>query len=352
MPLVPLIAIPARNEEARIAKVIEALGKQTQISLSGVLTVVLVINNSDDRSAKIAYTAAKSFQGVKLHIIETCFSAADAHVGSARRLAMERASFLCSDIARGVILTTDADAQPAPNWVEANLAAINEGADLVGGLIIGDKDEERALGRGFVRRAALQAYYSSLLHRLEALVDPVEHDPWPRHGDHTGASLAIRAEVYRAVGGMPALRFREDLAFVSRVKAANYRVRHAPNVQVQVSARLEGRAPGGMAACLRNWVEAERMGAPIFVEAPELTASRFSSRKMLRSFAHCPDALVRAGFERRRVFCTNGNLLSVGALIEELVPDEPDPVCETPIDRAIARVSEMIADHKDTAYAA
>ena len=100
---------------------------------------------------------------------------------------------------------------PADSWVEANLKAIAAGADIVGGCIVGDPDEEARLGPGFLHRARLHARYGELRDELAALIDPLDHDPWPRHHDHTGGSLAVRSSVYRAVGGMDAVPFREDL---------------------------------------------------------------------------------------------------------------------------------------------
>ena len=94
--------------------------------------------------------------------------------------------------------------------------------------------------------------YGELRDELAALIDPMDHDPWPRHHDHTGGSLAVRSSVYRTVGGMDAVPFREDLAFVSKVMAAGYRLSHPLNVIVTVSARTQGRAKGGMADCLRT----------------------------------------------------------------------------------------------------
>ncbi len=125
-----------------------------------------------------------------------------------------------------VLLSTDADAIPTHDWVEANLRAIANGADLVGGHIVDNKQQEASLGPGFLRRAARHAHYLKLVDRLTSLIDPLPYDPWPRHSDHTGASRAVRSEVYAAVGEMPALPFREDIAFVERVCRAGYRLRH------------------------------------------------------------------------------------------------------------------------------
>ena len=246
----PIVAVPARNEASAPSFVdLYSLGRQTWLAGRGASTAhqSWSLNNCNDHSARhFAVRAAAQHQKLLLDVIETNFSASQAHVGSARRMAMERALELAGDRARSVLLTTDADAVPMADWIENNLRAIDEGAAIVGGHILGDKTEEALLGPRFLRRAKAQLYYGSLIDRLATLIDPVPHDPWPRHSDHTGASLAVRADVYAAVGGIPALPFREDLAFVSLVRGAGYRLRHPLNVQVQVSARLDGRAPGGI----------------------------------------------------------------------------------------------------------
>ena len=66
------------------------------------------------------------------------------------------------------------------------------------------------------------------MRRLEEVLDPPAHDPAPRHGDHVAASLALRADLYRRVGGLPMLPCGEDNALVARVRWHGGRVRHCP----------------------------------------------------------------------------------------------------------------------------
>ena len=263
MRLHPIVAIPARNEEERLPSLIRALGDQSWLAVRGRhLRVVIVLNNCDDASERVARIEATYHPNLLLDLVKVDFPAEQAHVGAARRLAMERAWQVSSDPMRSVLLTTDADSVPTPTWIDANLSAIEAGADIVGGQIVGDEEEEASLGARFLQRASRQSRYARLTDRLATLIDPLPYDPWPRHSDHTGASLAVRANIYAAVGGMPALPFREDLAFVSRVRGSGYRLRHSLDVRVKVSARLDGRALGGMADCIKGWVEAEEKGSP------------------------------------------------------------------------------------------
>jgi hypothetical protein len=278
----PIVAVPVRDEAERLPALIEALERQTWISRTGeILPIIFVLNNCRDDSARVLKRASARLPHLGLSAIDIHFPSHCAHVGSARRLAMEEA--LRTAGLKSVLLTTDADAVPAPDWIDANLRAIENGADLVGGNIIGDRDEEAVLGPGFLQRTMRHLHYARLVDKLSALIKPVPHDPWPRHSDHTGASLAVRGEVYWAVGGIPALPFREDVAFVSAVCRAGYRLRHPLDVQVVVSARLEGRAAGGMADCLKTWVDAAAQGRPHLVNDPLKVAARLHRRRLAQS---------------------------------------------------------------------
>jgi hypothetical protein len=82
------------------------------------------------------------------------------------------------------------------------------------------------------------------------MADPDPADPWPRHQQHSGASIAMTVEILRAVGGAPRVPYGEDRALIERFRLADARIRHAPDIEVPVSGRLEGRAKGGMAEAL------------------------------------------------------------------------------------------------------
>lgn len=328
----PIIAVPARNEAQRLPNLLRALDRQDAWSSPAHrLPVILVLNNTTDSSAAIVRQMADSLTNIILHVIDTTFAAEVAHVGSARRLAMETASRLIGE--DGVILTTDADSVPADDWVVQNLRAIDRGAEIVGGRIIGDPAEEALLGAGFQRRAGKYAAYATLCDELAATLDPVSHDPWPRHQDHTGGSIAVRADVYRAVGGMPAAPFREDISFVSRVLQAGYRLVHPMEVSVTVSARTEGRAPGGMADCVKSWMADELEGKAILVESPQSVKQRLLRRKAIRSL---PGA----------------NPHTIAMLLEENAAADLDIIGTVPIDFAIQEVAQMLISLKRTRNAA
>jgi len=352
----PIIAIPARNEARMLPRLVASLAAQDWLKVGRRLDVVVVLNNCTDTSLAVLQKAAAGFPALRLHIVDVQLDPDVAHVGTARRLALESALALGPVLRETVLITTDADAIPARDWVSANLSAIAAGADLVGGLIVGDREEELLLGPDVLRRARIHATYEGLADRLAHLIDPQPHDAWPRHNNHLGGSLAVRGEVYAAVGGLPALPTREDLAFVSRVRAAGYRLRHAPEVRVTVSARLHGRAPGGMAACLRTWVRETNERRPLLVEAADAVSERLQLRRRLRDLG--PHGISGDAGLGALLGLSPGELhgecgtLTPAALIERLTPETQHSGRFETAEQAIGRLQDMISAQEGQRHAA
>lgn len=236
------VCVPARNEAARLPVLLEALAAQT---IAGRIPVALCINNTDDDSAAIVAEVVSHY-APRLDVrIDDCTLAADAaHAGTARRRAMDVGLSMIDR--SGVLISTDADCRPPTGWIAANLAAIAKGLDIVGGRIVLD-DAEPIAPAVVAMRARLDQYWAAV-REIEDAIDPSLHDLPPRHGDHTGASLAIRAELYQAAGGVPEIPCGEDRALVVGAVAAGGHLGHPLSVWTRVSARTEGRATGGMAA--------------------------------------------------------------------------------------------------------
>ncbi|GLS46813.1 glycosyltransferase [Methylobacterium brachythecii] len=243
-----VVCVPARDEVERLPRLIRSLAAQDGYSKANRLRVVVVANNCSDGTVQAVETmiARDETACLAVRLIETTFAPVSAHVGTARRLALDTgADWLVADgCADGVLLTSDADAWLPPTWVAANLSALAE-AEIVGGrLVIAYEREPHPTVAGLNDR--IERYWRAV-RALEDQLDPPAYDPAPRHGDHTGASLAMRADFYRAVGGLPPLDRGEDNALVARVQERGGRLRHCPDVFVRVSDRAEGRAKGGMA---------------------------------------------------------------------------------------------------------
>lgn len=345
--LLPVVAVPAKDEADRIVALLDSLHSQTWSRDFGPLAVVLVVNNSSDHTVHVAKGFAQSSERIRLVCIEVRFPAEQAHVGAARRLAMDTALHLLPNRMTGVILTTDADARPDENWVTASLNAVAGGAGIVGGEISGDPVEEAALGAPFLARARLQKKYDQLADYLAHLMDPDPDDPWPRHQDHTGASLAVRADAFVEIGGLPPLATGEDLALVAAMRRAGSPLRHNPDAKVTVSARLDGRAPGGMAACLRSWISAEQAGEPLFVEHVDHLTQRLRRRALIRSLptlsgSERPGVCQLADLSLDCVARLLSNGANSHAMVEIFAPQPTVPVERQRAEIAIDALSRMI----------
>jgi GT2 family glycosyltransferase len=240
------VAIPAHNEQDRIEECLRALALQEGPERHA---VVLLANNCTDGTEDLARALLPRLP-CKVYIERCSFPPAQATAGHARRRAMQLAA--ARTRAGGVLMTTDADSRVAPDWVAANLAAIRRGADVVCGRALIDPEEAVAIPEHLHADDAVECAYDRLLDAIHNAVDPDPADPWPRHTEHSGASIALRAALLDGCGGVPAVALGEDRAFLAALRRIDARVRHAPEVTVVVSGRLEGRAAGGMADTMRR----------------------------------------------------------------------------------------------------
>ena len=240
------VAIPARDEADRIVACLEALDGQSGARLDA---IVLLINNTTDGTADIARSVRLHPQ-TKLHILERTLPPEQATAGHARQQAMEAAAGLAGP--NGVLLTTDADGLVDPEWLAANLAALDAGADAVAGWVELHPIEWGQIPKHLHEDDARECAYDALCDEIHARLDPDLADPPPRHTQHSGASIAVTAEAYTRCGGVPAIACGEDRALIAALRRVDARVRHAPEVHVTVSGRTQGRSEGGMADTIRR----------------------------------------------------------------------------------------------------
>lgn len=254
------VCIPARNEADHIGILIDALGSQ---NLRAPLNVALCVNNSDDDTASIARNAAALTKGqVRLAICECRFESAVAHAGSARRAAIALGADMLGEDS-GLLISTDADCRPPADWVAANLAFAGNNY-IIGGRIELDEQEASVSPAIFALWQRFSAYWRQV-RMIEDSIDPVPWDPVPRHGDHTGASLALSVGLYRRAGGVPLLPSGEDRALVDAAIGAGGRLIHPDVVWTRTSSRIVGRAKAGMACDLQRWIDTQARGETPYV---------------------------------------------------------------------------------------
>jgi GT2 family glycosyltransferase len=284
------VCVPARNEAERLPVLLGAVAAQ---DFPGVIPVAIAVNNTTDDSVDVLERCRADYWGrLDIDVTDIRFAPEEAHAGSARGLAMDRGAGLLGDDDHAILVSTDADARPPATWLTAIAAGIARGADLVGGRIAIDPDEPLP-AQAAVLRAAMDRYWEQV-RAIEDAIDPVAWDPPPRHGDHTGASLAIRLGVYRACGGVPQIASGEDRALVMAAVAQGARLAHPHDVWVNVSPRRDGRATGGMAEDMARLVDAGAGREPILMPDFDHWRARAAWRRRMRAEGSSPARMVRA----------------------------------------------------------
>ena len=222
------IVVPARDEQDRLADCLRALAPAVAAVPSTVTVAVCVVaDRCRDATVAVARRAWGPRPGLELLVSE-----AELTVGQVRDRgvrALLRA--LSRPAPRTWLLHTDADTTVPVDWVLEHLRHADRGADAVVGSV--DLDDPETLPAD-----ALCRY-----------VERVSADA-ARHRHAYAANLGVRASAYTAVGGFPPVPSGEEHALLARLKRDGHRVVARPDVRARTSARLHGRARGGLADLL------------------------------------------------------------------------------------------------------
>ncbi|MGI4788702.1 MAG: glycosyltransferase [Janthinobacterium lividum] len=326
------VVIPVRNEAEVLTRTLTALAEQVDASgnpLEPVCYEVLVlVNNCTDETAEVARCFARRVPLFALHVAETTLPAELAHVGSARRLLMDAACRRLLQCGRpqGMIASTDGDTRVAPDWVYQTLRQASHGADAIGGRIRVERhrSEDREARLFYLRDLA----YQRGLARLESCLDPDPFDPWPRHHQFYGGSLAITASAYCRVGGLPVLPCLEDIALGEALRRMDARIRHSPAVRVSTSARQDGRTQMGLSSQLREWGDMGRSGHSHWVQQPAAVEARMRARHELRCRQHLSADEIDVLADELAVPCSllhDGSTMPFGMLWAEVMACHMEP---------------------------
>jgi hypothetical protein len=285
------IVVPARDEGVRIEKCLSALVKQIDPDGRPIdpaeYEVIVLANNCHDETAAQARGFGGRHPRLVLHVIEINFPPERSYVGCARKLLMDEACRRLFLLGRpdGVIVSTDADSFVDPGWLAGIRREIDAGADAVGGRIVADRDERLLLPPSAELTYLRQVAYDFLIAELEDLIDPDPFDPFPRHFNHLGASLAVTARLYAQIGGLPDVLEDEDKALYRAILRSGARFRHSLDVRVTTSARLDGRVEHGFSAGLRHFGSLGQQSRPLFVESVSASEIRLLARRTLRELS-------------------------------------------------------------------
>jgi glucosyl-3-phosphoglycerate synthase len=301
MDVMSVVVVPAHDEEDGIAACLRALAAQT-VGRSSFETIV-VLDACQDATGRVVQLTAREL-GLPVRTIEGPGRGA----GGARRAGMEAAATRLLSLGRpdGLIACTDADSQPAPDWLERQLAHTRQGARAIAGLVELDPAEAAELPQGVLDRRGRDA--AIRLHQVKRL------DPDAGHHHFAGASMAITAAAYRNVGGLEPVAALEDAAFAHRLQEHSIPILRPTDVRVRTSARAHGRVARGLSVDLdvSIWSERRRYAADDFTPEALLAAKGETTVTVVIPTKECADTI--SGIVRDTV----GPLMARG-LVDELV---------------------------------
>jgi glycosyltransferase involved in cell wall biosynthesis len=199
MPAAPVVSVvvPVRNGADGIGQCLDALAMQRD---APPYELIVVDNGSTDGTADLVRRHPCGAQVV-----------AEPRPGS---YAARNAGIAVA--AGRVIAFTDADCRPEPNWLAAAVAAIDGGADLVGGRVTMTRSDAPSV---------VERYDSAVYLRQEDLVT--------QHGWAVTANLVVRRAVLDEVGWFDAvLPSGGDREFCLRATAGGHRLVYVPEAGV------------------------------------------------------------------------------------------------------------------------
>ena len=288
------VAIPAKNEEASIGGALSAFVRQCASDGSllspELFEVIVFANNCDDDTVGAVRRFAFENPLFAIHVLSCDLPSDAAHVGSARRIALDIA---CDRHARirgdvGILATTDADSIVDRFWIAQTLAEMAH-VDVVAGHVEIANAELEAMDESMQRLYACECLYRRLLGDLEATYDPRPFDPPLRHDSFVGASIAARIGTYVEAGRLPILRQLEDVAFAKALRRIDARIRHSYAVRVETSARAITRVVGGFGTYIDYIRDRSSRGETYLVDNGMRSVLRAKTRGLLRSYWALPD---------------------------------------------------------------
>lgn len=277
------VIVPVRDEADQLIQTLDALRRQVdadeQPIRPGCYEVLLLANNCTDGSYELAERYQLRHPTFPLRTAQIQLPPRQANIGTARRLLMDAACDRLLSVGRpnGIIASTDGDTVVDSQWLYHIMTEVTNGCDAVAGRILAQD------GNGPARLFHLRdVTYRQLIAQAESLLDPSTHDPWPRHFQHFGASLAVTCRAYLRAGRLPDVPHLEDEALYRALLRTDAKVRKSPQVKVFTSTRLRGRVAVGFSEQLRYWTQMHDDQRVQLAEPPNALVIKFCNRHRLR----------------------------------------------------------------------
>jgi len=213
------VVVPAYQEADRIDGTLTSLAAQTDRDF----TLLIVDNGSTDGTVERAlrFAATAPFP---VEVLTEPQRGVGSAVDTGFRYAIDRGATM--------LARTDADCLPHPGWVGAARAGLRGGAGMVIGQLRARRDETGALGRASFRALVVLANAMGKLRPSNR--DSAFRAPYRMHA---GNNMAITADLYLAVGGMPRQPAPTDQIFRNRIRRHTSAVAYSRSMVVENSIR-------------------------------------------------------------------------------------------------------------------
>lgn len=230
------VVVPARDEEDLIGSCLEALATQERVAHHE-YEVLLILDRCTDRTEARAREIDVCHPRLRLHLLDGPGEGS----GPARRVGMDAACARLLQVGRpeGLIACTDADTVVAPDWLATQLRAVSQGAKAIGGRI--ELADDGSLPECVWRRHAEEGRL-----RHEIILSAPGLNGETQHWQFSGASLALKAEVYKEIGGLEPLAALEDEHLERVLRGRGIPIERLLSVRATTSPRLVGRATRGL----------------------------------------------------------------------------------------------------------
>ncbi|WP_229664651.1 glycosyltransferase [Sphingomonas metalli] len=325
------ICVPARDEAASLPGLFAALELLDRRDVSPVLC--LLLDSCEDASADVVrdYGARASLPVMVEHMVQP-----GANAGRARHAAMLLG--LSALGGEGLLLSTDADSTPAPDWLQAMVAGARR-ADIVAGKVV------RTVTRPNPLQDRIERYYEAL-HAIRRVLDPVAWEATTSHHHASGANLGLPTAAYRTLGGFLPLSHGEDARLVDDAARAGLRVRRDAASVVHTSDRRLGRVAQGLAGALRAL---DRDSDAIAVAHPEDVAWQYRRHAEARhAFAggDYPSLAAAIGLTTDHVRGVARDCANAEAFAMCVVPTPPAGMRQVTLAEAEAALASMAAGRR------
>lgn len=249
-----LVAVPARDEEQRVASCLDSVAAALRQSrAAGSVTraaVAVAVHRSTDRTAEVVADTLAAWTDLETFCHADADSTTVGAVGG-RLVAQACQALALGPGPRSWLFSTDADSVVPGSWVTDLLAhADASAAHCVAGMV--------ALEGWRPHPAALAAYERIVAGDMDVDVRNGEAGSEDGTGDGKGhrnvygANLAVRLDAYAACGGFPSVPHGEDHGLVSRLRSAGHGVVAVHQPAVVTSGRVPGRARHGLGDLLER----------------------------------------------------------------------------------------------------